>query len=78
MAKYEIELDEEMVRESGLQIYQDLCRLAEDHGEDEFIAEILEKILELEFGGKIPLGYGTEQVKQIFYDKAEGSEGEDK
>ena len=78
MAKYEIELDEEVVRESGLKIYQDLCRLAEEHGEDEFIAEVLEKILELEFGGKIPMGYGTEQVKQIFYDKAKGSEGEDK
>lgn len=78
MSKYEIELDEEIVRESGLQIYQDLCRLGEEHGEDKFIAEILEKILELEFDGTIPMGYGTEKVKQIYYDKVEGSEGEAK
>ena len=78
MSKYEIELDEEIVRKSGLQIYQDLCRLGEEHDEDKFIVEILEKILELEFDGTIPMGYGTEKVKQIYYDKAEGSEGEAK
>jgi hypothetical protein len=76
MAKYEIELNEEVLRETGLQIYQDLCRLGEEHGEDKFMAEILEKILEIEFGGTIPMGYGTEKVKQIYYDKVEGSEGE--
>ena len=78
MSKYEIELDEEIVKETGLQVYQDLCRLGETHGEDKFMTEILEKILEIEFGGTIPMGYGTEKVKQIYYDKVEGSEEETK
>ena len=78
MSRYEIELDEEIVKETGLRVYQDLCRLGEDHGEDKFMVEILEKILEIEFCGTIPMGYGTEQVKQIYYDKVEGSEGEAK
>ena len=67
MAKYEIELDEEEVRGTGLQIYQDLCRLGGEHKEDRWMAEVLEKILEREYDGTIPMGYGTEQVKQISY-----------
>ena len=68
MAKYEIELDDKLVRETGLQVYQDLCRLGGEHAEDKWMAEVLEKILEVEFNGTIPMGYGTEEIKQIIYD----------
>jgi len=68
MAKYEIELDEEVVKETGLQVYQDLCRLGGEHAEDKWMAEVLEKILEVEFNGTIPMGYGTEEIKKITYD----------
>ena len=68
MAKYEIELDEEVVKETGLQVYQDLCRLGGEHAEDKWMAEGLEKILEVEFNGTIPMGYGTEKIKKIIYD----------
>jgi hypothetical protein len=68
MAKYEIELDEEVVKETGLQVYQDLCRLGGEHAEDKWMAEVLEKILEVEFNGTIPMGYGTEKIKKIRYD----------
>ena len=68
MAKYEIELDGVGVRETGLQVYQDLCRLGGEYAEDKWMAEVLEKILEVEFNGTIPMGYGTEKIKKIIYD----------
>ena len=78
MAKYEVELDSETLRETGLQIYQDLCRLQGENPEDKWITELLEMILEIEFNGQIPVGYGTNQVKKVIYTSDEGSESDAK
>lgn len=72
---YTVNLEEDEVRETGLQIYQDLLQIPEPHAEDVFITDLLEKILERDYPKGIPLGYGQNEAKKFHYEQeGEGEE----